>query len=114
MSGKLRVGLAALGASDRSRLDRHEGTRSRRAQSHCIDSCFGPVHSIHCLCRSKGGKDDFIAVGEGLIEVTGSWVGIATDMAIESENIDDAVIEEARHEPPLAPGRSFPPIKSHQ
>jgi len=28
MSGKLRVGLAALGASDRSRLDRHEGTRS--------------------------------------------------------------------------------------
>jgi hypothetical protein len=54
MSGKLRVGLAALGASDRSRLDRHEGTRS------------------------------------------GSHVGIATDMAIESENIDDAVIEGAR------------------
>jgi hypothetical protein len=54
MSGKLRVGLAALGASDRSRLDRHEGTRS------------------------------------------GSYVGIATDMAIESENIDDAVIEGAR------------------
>ena len=44
----------------------------------------------------KGGKDDFIAVGEGLIEVTGRYVGIATDMAIESKNIDDAVIEEAR------------------
>jgi F-type H+-transporting ATPase subunit epsilon len=44
----------------------------------------------------KGGKDDFIAVGEGLIEVTGSYVGIATDMAIESRNIDEAVIEEAR------------------
>jgi len=44
----------------------------------------------------KGGKDDFIAVGEGLIEVTGSYVGVATDMAIDAEKIDEAAIEEAR------------------
>jgi len=44
----------------------------------------------------KDGQDDFIAVGEGLIEVTGSYVGIATDMAIDARKIDEAAIEEAR------------------
>ena len=44
----------------------------------------------------KDGEDDFIAVGEGLIEVTGSYVGIATDMAIDAKKIDEAAIEEAR------------------
>jgi len=44
----------------------------------------------------KSGKDDFIAVGEGLIEVTGSYVGVVTDMAIDAEKIDEAAIEEAR------------------
>ena len=44
----------------------------------------------------KGGQDDFIAVGGGLIEVTGDRVAIATDMAIDAQNIDEAAVEEAR------------------
>jgi F-type H+-transporting ATPase subunit epsilon len=44
----------------------------------------------------KGGHDDFLAVGEGLVEVTNSRVSIATTMAIASEKIDAAAAEEAR------------------
>ena len=44
----------------------------------------------------KGGSDYFLAVGEGLIEITGDHVAILTDMAIAAENIDEAKAEEAR------------------
>ncbi|HEX4796093.1 MAG TPA: ATP synthase F1 subunit epsilon [Humisphaera sp.] len=44
----------------------------------------------------KGGKDQFLAVGEGLIEITGDHVAILTDMAIDAEQIDEAKVEEAR------------------
>ena len=44
----------------------------------------------------KGGQDYFLAVGEGLIEVTGDHVAILTDMAIASDHIDEAKVEEAR------------------
>ncbi len=44
----------------------------------------------------KSGGDQFMAVGEGLIEVTGSHVSIVTDMAIPVERIDEAKVEEAR------------------
>jgi F-type H+-transporting ATPase subunit epsilon len=44
----------------------------------------------------KDGQDRFLAVGEGLIEVTGDRVSIVTDMAIPAENIDEAKAEEAR------------------
>jgi len=44
----------------------------------------------------KDGRDQFIAVGEGLVEVTNSRVLIATNMAIAAEKIDEAVVEEAR------------------
>lgn len=44
----------------------------------------------------KSGHDDFIAVGGGLIEVSGDRVAIATDMAIDAKNIDEAAVEEAR------------------
>jgi len=44
----------------------------------------------------KGGKDYFLAVGEGFVEVTGERVAILTDMAIGSDNIDEAKAEEAR------------------
>ena len=43
-----------------------------------------------------GGNDEFLAVGEGLVEVTGKRVSILTDMAIASDKIDEAKIEEAR------------------
>ena len=44
----------------------------------------------------KGGHDDFLAVGEGLVEVTGEYVAIATDMAVAADKIDEAAVEEAR------------------
>jgi F-type H+-transporting ATPase subunit epsilon len=44
----------------------------------------------------KDGHADFLAVGEGLVEVTGDRVSILTDMAIAVENIDEAKAEEAR------------------
>lgn len=44
----------------------------------------------------KDGQDYFLAVGDGFAEVTGERVAILTDMAIRSENIDEAQAEEAR------------------
>jgi F-type H+-transporting ATPase subunit epsilon len=44
----------------------------------------------------KNGQDRFLAVGEGLVEVTGDRVAIVTDMAVAAENIDEAKAEEAR------------------
>jgi F-type H+-transporting ATPase subunit epsilon len=44
----------------------------------------------------KEGQDKFLAVGEGLVEVTGDRVAILTDMAIAAESIDEAKAEEAR------------------
>ena len=44
----------------------------------------------------KDGHADFLAVGEGLVEVTGDHVSILTDMAVAVENIDEAKAEEAR------------------
>ena len=44
----------------------------------------------------KGGGDDFLAVGEGLVEITNDRVAIVTDMAVAAENIDEAKAEEAR------------------
>jgi F-type H+-transporting ATPase subunit epsilon len=44
----------------------------------------------------KNGQDRFLAVGQGLVEVTGESVSIVTDMAVAVENIDEAKAEEAR------------------
>lgn len=44
----------------------------------------------------KDGHTDFLAVGEGLVEVTGDRVSIITDLAVAAENIDEAKAEEAR------------------
>ena len=44
----------------------------------------------------KDDRDEFLAVGEGLVEVTGDRVAIVTDMAIAVEEIDAARVEEAR------------------
>src|SRR5262249_55168560 len=48
------------------------------------------------LIVRKDGHSNFLAVGEGLVEVTGDRVSILTDMAIAVENIDEAKAEEAR------------------
>ena len=44
----------------------------------------------------KDGRDNFLAVGEGLVEVTSERVSIVTNMAISVENIDETAAEEAR------------------
>jgi len=44
----------------------------------------------------KDGRDYYLAVGEGLVEITGDHVAILTDMAIAAEQIDEAKAEEAR------------------
>src|SRR6266571_5660997 len=49
------------------------------------------------IIARKDGRDFFLAVGEGFVEITGERVAILTDMAIRAENIDEAKAEEARH-----------------
>jgi F-type H+-transporting ATPase subunit epsilon len=44
----------------------------------------------------KDGHDNFLAVGEGLVEITGERVAIVTNMAIAAEKIDEEKAEEAR------------------
>src|SRR2546430_13898055 len=48
------------------------------------------------LTVRKDGKDYFLAVGEGFVEITADKVAILTDMAIRSEQIDETKAEEAR------------------
>jgi F-type H+-transporting ATPase subunit epsilon len=44
----------------------------------------------------RGGHDEFLAVGDGLVEVTRRRVSILTNMAIAADKIDEARVEEAR------------------
>jgi F-type H+-transporting ATPase subunit epsilon len=44
----------------------------------------------------KDNQESFLAVGEGIAQITADRVAIVTDMAIPSENIDEAKAEEAR------------------
>jgi len=44
----------------------------------------------------KDGRDSYLAIGEGLVEVTGGRVAIVTDMAVAAGNIDEVKAEEAR------------------
>jgi len=48
------------------------------------------------LMVRRDGADEFLAVGEGLVEVTGDRVVIVTDMAMATKDIDEAAVEEAR------------------
>ncbi len=53
------------------------------------------------LVYTKGGKSTPLAVGEGLVEVTGTTTRVLTDMAIGVADIDEkaveAALERARH-----------------
>ena len=44
----------------------------------------------------KNGRDDFLAVGEGFVQIMPERVAIMTDMAVKAANIDEAQAEEAR------------------
>jgi F-type H+-transporting ATPase subunit epsilon len=62
-----------------------------------------PQH-VHLITRivpgeltvTKDGTDRLLAVGEGLVEITATKVAIVTDMAIQAEQIDESIVEEAR------------------
>jgi F-type H+-transporting ATPase subunit epsilon len=48
------------------------------------------------LIVTRNGSESVIAVGEGLVAVSGERVEILTDMAIRAEELDAAKVEEAR------------------
>ena len=48
------------------------------------------------LIVTRAGRESVIAVGEGLVAVSGDRVEILTDMAIRAEELDAAKVEEAR------------------
>lgn len=48
------------------------------------------------LIVRKNGQDSFMAVGEGMVEVTNTRLSIVTNMAIPLDKIDEAAAEEAR------------------
>jgi F-type H+-transporting ATPase subunit epsilon len=48
------------------------------------------------IIAKKGTENIFLAVGEGFVQITGSAVSVLTDMAVKSDDIDEAKAEEAR------------------
>ena len=48
------------------------------------------------LVVRKGGRDLFVVVGGGLVQVTATRVNILTDMAVAADKMDEAKAEEAR------------------
>ncbi len=47
------------------------------------------------LRYTKGGQTTELAIGEGLVEVTGTTTKILTDMAVHEAGIDEAVVQAA-------------------
>jgi F-type H+-transporting ATPase subunit epsilon len=43
----------------------------------------------------KGGKETFLAIGEGFVEITGTSVSVLTDMALDVAGIDENAAEAA-------------------
>jgi len=48
------------------------------------------------LIVRQNGQDEVLAMGEGMVEITGQSVTIVTDMAVRVHDIDEAQAEEAR------------------
>jgi F-type H+-transporting ATPase subunit epsilon len=48
------------------------------------------------LIARKEGLEEVLAVGDGLVEITGKSVSIVTNMAVAAQDIDEAQAEEAR------------------
>jgi F-type H+-transporting ATPase subunit epsilon len=48
------------------------------------------------LIARKDDQEEVLAVGEGLVEITGKSVAIVTNMAVTAQDIDEAAAEEAR------------------
>ena len=48
------------------------------------------------LIVRKDDQEEVLAVGEGLVEITGKSVAIVTNMAVAAQDIDEVAAEEAR------------------
>jgi F-type H+-transporting ATPase subunit epsilon len=48
------------------------------------------------LIVCKDGHEDYLAVGEGLVEITNDHISIVTNMAVALDGIDEAAAEDAR------------------
>jgi F-type H+-transporting ATPase subunit epsilon len=48
------------------------------------------------IAARKNGENIFLAVGDGFVQITAKRVAILTDMAIKSDDIDEAKAEEAQ------------------
>lgn len=48
------------------------------------------------IAAYKDGEVQFLAVGEGFVEITGGKVAVLTDMAIKESDIDEQAAEEAK------------------
>jgi F-type H+-transporting ATPase subunit epsilon len=61
-------------------------------------------HHVHLMTQLVPGElivrrddqEEVLAVGEGLVEITGKSVAIVTNMALTAQDIDEAAAEEAR------------------
>jgi F-type H+-transporting ATPase subunit epsilon len=61
-------------------------------------------HHVHLMTQlvpgelivRKDDQEEVLAVGEGLVEITGKSVAIVTNMAVTAQDIDEAAAEEAR------------------
>jgi len=49
------------------------------------------------IVAKKGAEEQYLAVGEGFVQIMPDKVSVLTDMAITEENIDEAKAEEARN-----------------
>ncbi|MFK5921153.1 MAG: ATP synthase F1 subunit epsilon [Verrucomicrobiota bacterium] len=47
------------------------------------------------LRYTKDGQEESLAVGEGVVEITRESVAVLTDLAVSSDEIDEAAVEEA-------------------
>jgi len=47
------------------------------------------------LRYTKGGEEESLAVGEGVVEITRESVAVLTDLAVTEHDIDEAAVEEA-------------------
>src|SRR5688572_11358330 len=48
------------------------------------------------LIVRRADRETFMAVGEGLVQITGDHIAVLTDMAVAADSIDEAKAEEAR------------------
>jgi len=98
MTDKLKLEIVTPAAKvysedvDSVTLDGDDGQMTVLPEHVCLMTRLLPGEMI----VHKDDRDHFLAVGEGLVTVTGSRVAILTDMAVATESIDEAKAEEAR------------------